>query len=112
MNLQTPVGLEEAAVVAAKYGSDWHPTQASEVVDTPRPQPPTPEHLGAQLARLQKQLSTMRLQSLAQRGASTQARMVSFMDLATRCVMCHPDFYCHGQASDALDTAEAIFSRP
>lgn len=72
---------------------------------------PTPEHLGAQLARLQKQLSFMRLQALIQRGASAQGRMTKFMDQATRSVMCQPDFYCHTQASDALDTAEAIFSR-
>jgi len=72
---------------------------------------PTPEHLGAQLARLQKQLSFMRLQALIQRGASAQGRMTKFMDLAARHVMIHPDFYCHEQASDVLDTAEAIFSR-
>lgn len=74
---------------------------------------PTTEELAASLSRLERQLSHMRLQALIQRRVyeSNNPHVIASMDLATRHVMCHPDFYCHTQASDALDDAEAIFSR-
>ena len=71
---------------------------------------PTPEELAAKLARLERQLSHMRLQALL-RTEHTRSSHQAPLDYAVRVVMCPPDFYCHSTASAALDDAEALFSR-